>query len=43
MPAVVLEQQRETQGRSTTFADQQLTIDLEQSPELDQLINVNNG
>lgn len=43
MPAVVLEQQREAQRCSTALADQLLTIDLEQGPELDQLINIDNG
>ena len=39
----MLERQREAQRCSTALADQLLTIDLEQRPELDQLIDVDSG
>ena len=40
MPAVVLQQQREPQRGRSSLAGQQLTIIVEESPELDQLVNV---
>lgn len=43
MPAVMLQQQREPERRRAAFPSQKLAIFVQQSPELDELVDVDPG